>query len=805
MGNIETTQAIARSALEKPQYLDLIQTDPKEFNDHQKIKREEFKKANGENAYCDIMWGGKHHPLRASRSVDYKLTDSEIKSLCIEGILYKQPKDEVSFARQYLNLYNNDMPVFVTSDSILYAYHKLYDNYLMMLETNLFINKLVTLCKSLLDTLYTITPTEQNTNYLRDLEVFFMVPYIILQLQNGISETIVTEPKLLFTVEELKELLVEPTKERIAEELAQGYKRGSSWNLSYTQIRWLLECIFPNENFDSYESAKHYYKYFGESPKLFAAHKAFERANYNGKIEFKFGGRNLFDSFIKSIATKSDLAFDFCGNTIKMDGSQFTPRGHYTKSTKLQLYFLAFTWLSKFVVSIDRDENITNAIALASVFSKIGENSLELINDFQRFISKIIGEPDNYTTSEFLNLVNPFLPNPTDLNDSINWIISNKNSLAEKVLSCDLKKCTLTKFGDTDQDKTSIAFSLIGKANNIDNIVIQQMVDEKLVDDDGKIPMRKFPSVFDVVYTLFDNEAAKDYLDYRMCNSDVCGRDGISYHKHLDEMRSKLSTHEFTSTIYSQNLKMLRALVQDREIKNVFPFNTRSWGHKQANCQVGNYAELRHDNVLYLEEAGGCCLCCEHPDIMIEPVPTFWKEMLVGVKMLKDLVGDLKVPDRRQGQLCEPREVKVLNNFEMIIGKFLQFNEQYLNNGTVNDELVTELKCIIEENDGGSGPPSYRGWYMTLYTDSDVAFEKSPEVSSMFTAVGDDRGKGGIVHIGTGMPQMMYINVCDSRNNSNKIFMGPVYKSYEVITEPGERLTDEVWKEKHKEYESLFH
>jgi hypothetical protein len=57
----------------------------------------------------------------------------------------------------------------------------------------------------------------------------------------------------------------------------------------------------------------------------------------------------------------------------------------------------------------------------------------------------------------------------------------------------------------------------------------------------------------------------------------------------------------------------------------------------------------------------------------------------------------------------------------------------------------------------GSGSPEYGGWYMNLFENTESSFEFKPEVSTMMTAVNDDRGPGAVVHLGTGPTQIMYI------------------------------------------------
>lgn len=104
----------------------------------------------------------------------------------------------------------------------------------------------------------------------------------------------------------------------------------------------------------------------------------------------------------------------------------------------------------------------------------------------------------------------------------------------------------------------------------------------------------------------------------------------------------------------------------------------------------------------------------------------------------------------------------------------------------------------------GSGNPEYDGWYIKLFKYQEDAFNFKPEVSSMFTGVDDERGPGGIIHLGIGETQMMYLLVKDYITGENKIFLGPVYSSYEFKTDYNTRLNDDDWKQTYKSYNPLF-
>ncbi len=764
-------------------FLDLIQQDPAVFNANQKQKREEFIKEFGKEAVNKILYGNKHHDLKASRNTDYRLNDAELNTLKIDKLFFKQSDD--SFTRSFLNLYNNDMPVMITSDSMLFALHKFYDTYLKNLEETKLSTDLIKLCDLMLNSLYSITPTKENMEYLKGLEVYFMIPKVLLNLKNEMPEKISSETKSLFSIEETKSLFSNPSKERIEEELKLYPKPDNKINhnamfADYEKKEAFINFIKPNCK--SYEAGK----FIRESPKLNAAFQYFSIPDVNEPIILKYGGEELFNSLIESIAKKSDIEMDLCGVNIKIMGSLFTCRGHYTESLQLKNYFRAFTWISKFDVTIEKNSSMdTSGVVLASILSKIAEPNVSEIDNFQIFIQKIIGSGDSYSIKNYLELLNKHVPK-SNLDDSISYILSNAELLLNNIMSENLKKSTLTKFGEKDGESKSISFSLINKGIQVDNEIIEQFVDNNLLDNDGDCPKRKFPSIFDLVYTLFNN---KDVLpQIKECMHD----ENIEYDAHLENVKNKYENHEFDNTCYAQELKMLIALVADKENIKTSPFNTQAWGQKQAKAQIGHYAELRHDNCLYVEESCGIMCECMFPDLMVEPVLTFWKEMLNMVFLMKSLLVD-----------ATKRDSYILDNFEKVLVKFILVTDAYLNGNKIDENILEELKAVCKEQHMGSGGPSYTGWYMSLFHNAEESLDNKPECGTWFTAVNDERGPGGIETIGNSGTNLMYVLVTDN-NNQTKVLLAPTYNTYSFKTAYGERLNDENFAEKIKDISPLI-
>ena len=116
--------SMSSSDLSKVKYMNLVETDIQAFTAEQEKKHAAFIKEFGKDKFYDIVYYGKqHHPLRASRTVGYNLTEEEKKELLSKGFLNKDSHGQ-TFEKCYEELYNNDMPVLVTSDSLLSAFHK---------------------------------------------------------------------------------------------------------------------------------------------------------------------------------------------------------------------------------------------------------------------------------------------------------------------------------------------------------------------------------------------------------------------------------------------------------------------------------------------------------------------------------------------------------------------------------------------------------------------------------------------------------------------------------------------------------
>ena len=115
-----------------------------------------------------------------SVTIKYNLTNYEKSLIQNYGFMVSERLPRESFGRSFLEIYNNDLPVFVSTDAILHAFHISYDRILMDVELNILIDKV----KSILDQLFAQMPQLQNSyssnpgmvQMLKDVDVYLTVP-----------------------------------------------------------------------------------------------------------------------------------------------------------------------------------------------------------------------------------------------------------------------------------------------------------------------------------------------------------------------------------------------------------------------------------------------------------------------------------------------------------------------------------------------------------------------------------------------------------------------------------------------------
>jgi hypothetical protein len=128
-----------------------------------------------------------------SIEVKYSLTADEKSLLAKNGFVVTERLDSTqfsnSFGNAFLDVYNKDLPVFVSTDAILHSIHMSYDAILMNVEQQILIGDLKTLLANLHNQLPALV-TKYSADaamkmMLNDVDVYLTVPQVILGSATG--------------------------------------------------------------------------------------------------------------------------------------------------------------------------------------------------------------------------------------------------------------------------------------------------------------------------------------------------------------------------------------------------------------------------------------------------------------------------------------------------------------------------------------------------------------------------------------------------------------------------------------------
>jgi hypothetical protein len=161
--------------------------DYKEFlAQHQDMTTEELLTMHPAGNFLDNISANYEDALYFD-SVDnkYNLTEYEKSLIEKHGFVVSERLKKISFGEAILEIFNNDLPVFVSTDAILHAYHVSYDRILQDVEIGLLEPKLIELLNGLRNSM-----SQLHNNYssipemmtmLRDIDVYTTVPLILMQ------------------------------------------------------------------------------------------------------------------------------------------------------------------------------------------------------------------------------------------------------------------------------------------------------------------------------------------------------------------------------------------------------------------------------------------------------------------------------------------------------------------------------------------------------------------------------------------------------------------------------------------------
>lgn len=513
----------------------------------------------------------------------------------------------------------------------------------------------------------------------------------------------------------------------------------------------------------------------------------------------------VVNELMSLIADESPTTYPLFGEAERvLDFSQFTLRGHYTKSEVLGRYFKAMMWIGRTEIYLSEIKgasfsptaaDVQRQTVMAALMAEAlrDGDAFSALNTIDRTLRFMIGESDNVTMENILELMTESgaktaadLLDPTTL-QSFQTNLATKPYAGQKILSQIL-------FTDpTSPDKITPASSLmlLGQRFIVDSYVMANVVYDKV-----QSPPRMLPSSLDVLFAL-GNDAALHLLEPEIKQ--------YNYAKHLASLRYLIDSYEpeyWNSTLYTGWLGAIRSLNPPADREGLPRFmRTSAWWQEKMNTQLASWAQLRHDNLLYAKQSYSGGVGCSYPKGYVEPIPAFYDAIIayadrgeaefteMGLEFVAGYFANLAETCETLGELAR----KELNH-----EAFTQEEEQFM-------ETLLSKKTVL------CGIVEYTGWYPRLFYDNyrSTQFGQSLDdqdliVADVHTAPTDAQGNvvGWVMHVGTGAVNLAVVTCSDEQGNSTA-YVGPVMSYHEHVTTNFTRLSDEDWAQGVMQNESL--
>ncbi len=496
----------------------------------------------------------------------------------------------------------------------------------------------------------------------------------------------------------------------------------------------------------------------------------------------------LVDSLLDFVSGQNVVGYPLFSSTPrKIDFSQFTPRGHYTRTQQLTRYFKAMIWLGRIELYLTSPKSLDNRqtdadIQRQTIDAVLIKELVESANVIPRLgmiddiIKYFVGESDNVTLPNLAYITTSInLQDAHELLDTTRWrefqdTLLTKSFAIQRILSQLLEKNPM----DPDRVEPASAFLLLGQRFIVDSYVTGNVVYDRIA------AKRMLPSPLDVLFAT-GNDAAAQLLRAEL--------DTYGYSPNLAALRYLIDSYgkDFWSvSIYNAWLNSVRALnpPSDRDSLPAF-MQTAAWWQEKMNTQLASWAQLRHDNLLYAKQSYTPWIICSYPEGYVEPVPAFYDE----VKSFADAAFmKFRLPPFNATNGAE--YFHTLRNVADTLGSI---SRKELSGTQLSDAEKGFLRRVLY--DVNMCGIEYDGWYTRLFLSPQALTDSNMVVADIHTSPTDDLGGlvGWVLHVGTG-PVNMAIVTADLPGGGLTTFVGPVMSYYEHVSTNFKRLTDEEWK-----------
>mgnify|MGYP000104584668 CR=1 FL=1 len=488
-------------------------------------------------------------------------------------------------------------------------------------------------------------------------------------------------------------------------------------------------------------------------------------------------------------ATNS-TSFELFGVERLTDLSQFKPRGHYTATPELQQYFHAMMWLGR--VDLRLLETQRNG---EQVFRRRSYDAMLAINDLMegstranwdhiaKAIDVFVGKSDSMRVPEVAQLV-------TDLGGSAAASSASDPKIRAAIVAGGYGEQQIANdFQENAIDQPlplNRSFALFGQAYVVDSDVFSRVVY-------ARVRNRWMPNPLDAAFAALGNDQAVALLAPELATAGYPGA--------LNTARTLIDSHDaafWDSSFYNLWLKAIRALSPTPDMSQVTTkgmpevAGTEAWGRRILNTQLGSWAELRHDTLLYAKQSYTDIPACAFPDAYVEPYPEFFAALQTYAEHSAPLVDVARTVSPDFAASVASYFENLRNAATVLRG---MAENQRLGTAFTAEQMAFINQAVVVEQESAVCVTIEvpNGWYSKLFFDPATSIVLDPTIADVHTQPADAAGNpvGNVLHVATAYPRLMVTTV--DTCNGPRTYAGMAFSYHEQITTNFVRKTDDEW------------
>ncbi|PXF60808.1 MAG: dTDP-glucose 4,6-dehydratase [Candidatus Methanogaster sp.] len=292
-----------------------------------------------------------------------------------------------------------------------------------------------------------------------------------------------------------------------------------------------------------------------------------------------------------------------------------------------------------------------------------------------------------------------------------------------------------------------------------------------IIDGAGR-PVRGFPRGLDVM-ALLGSDRSRELLDEL---DDSNYKDYDRQYGELEDEFDSFDAAEWNKNLYWSWLFALKPLLDDPSAGYPTFMQTDAWQDKELTTALASWAELRHDTILYAKQSYTMVAECappmaeEKPVVgYVEPVPEFYNRLLALTRMTNSGLTEMDVLDSSSKRRLE--------NLESILARLVNISSKELENEELSKDDYDFIKNFGDDLDG-------------VIADVEDKAKKTTIVADVHT----DGNTEQVLEEGVGYVDLIVVayKLPDGRI---LVGAGPVMSYYEFKQPMEDRLTDEAWRE----------